>query len=144
MESDLHQEFQDDGVLIIGIEVWNGSESEVQEFVDNTGVTYTIAMEGLSVSREYEVENNHAVVVDAEGNVHSVISIENSRGREELIDAVQGLVDATPVLRPNQMQPKGQNTRHYSVLGRHLTDAQASRKYQIKLQVTPSKRDAGK
>lgn len=68
MEAGVHQYYQDQPVVTLGLDIYNGSAALVEQFRDVTGVTFPL----LTMAGTYGTQNNanyRKVVIDADGIV---------------------------------------------------------------------------
>lgn len=56
--------------VALGVDVWNGSNSSVQSFINRTGLKYSIAVNGASLTSQYSSTYDRILIVDKEGNLH--------------------------------------------------------------------------
>jgi len=67
----LWQDFSGQELMVLALDVWNGNESGVQSFVDQTGVTFPVLRDAafLSLDSRYGLKFDNFVVIDADGIV---------------------------------------------------------------------------
>jgi peroxiredoxin len=61
--------YDDKDVQIIGLDVWDGSGSQIVDFIGSTGVQYPILKKASSLQSSYGVSYDYSVLVDKEGRV---------------------------------------------------------------------------
>lgn len=84
----LHQQYADQGVVVLAINV-EEDQGEVAEFVADHGYTLTVLLDTDSrVADAYDVQGiPHTVVVDREGEIHYVLSVDDAENTlRQLLD----------------------------------------------------------
>lgn len=56
-------------VQVIGLDVWDGSGSQVVSFISSTGVKYPVLQNASSIQSDYGVRYDYSVLVDKQGRV---------------------------------------------------------------------------
>lgn len=70
IESDLNQEFKSNSdFAMIGIDVWDGSASQVEIFKDKTTSSYPLGLKGSSVVKSFGSARDRLVVINKEGKI---------------------------------------------------------------------------
>lgn len=70
IESQLNQAFGDkEDFAIIGIDQWDGNAASVENFQEQTGVTFPLALEGSPVAKDFGTTYDRLVVVKANGKI---------------------------------------------------------------------------
>ncbi|KAA3609929.1 MAG: TlpA family protein disulfide reductase [Calditrichaeota bacterium] len=65
----IDNKYDDSEVQIIGLDVWDGSGSQVLDFIGSTGVNYPILKNASALQSEYNVSYDYSVLVDKQGRV---------------------------------------------------------------------------
>jgi hypothetical protein len=66
------EKFAGSAVAVAGVDVWNGADSVIGAFINQTGITFPIAKNGSSTAGTYGVVANSMVVIDQNGVVQYV------------------------------------------------------------------------
>lgn len=67
-ESEIYEQFMDnDNFIAIGIDLWNGSKSSVENFKSQTGISYPLYLNAGSVGDAYNSTYDRAIVIDQDG-----------------------------------------------------------------------------
>lgn len=70
IESQLKKAFADkSNFAIIGVDLWDGSESRVDGFKSQTGVTFPLALEGSGMGSAYGSTYDRLVVINSKGKI---------------------------------------------------------------------------
>ena len=65
----IDESYNDDEVVVIGLDVWNGTVSQLNSFRASTGVQYPLCKNASSVGSDYGVIRDYSVVVDKQGRI---------------------------------------------------------------------------
>ncbi len=88
----------------MGIDVWNGSQSDVQGFKSTTGIQYPLLLNGGATQSRYGVSRDHSIVIDQEG----IVRYEgNGVNTSEINNTIEGLMATSaddPVQNPEQFE----------------------------------------
>ena len=69
----MHQEFKNESFITLGLDVWDGSPSQVQrQFIERTKTTYPLLLHASGVGRLYGLGRTRYVVVDHDGVVRYI------------------------------------------------------------------------
>ena len=71
IESGIYTKYSDDDVIVLGIEGWDGTDSQVQSYINRTSpkVTFPILVKGSSVLIDYKTTIDWSMVLDQNGVV---------------------------------------------------------------------------
>ncbi len=70
IEDELNQEFRtNEDFEIIGIDVWDGSNAQVQRFQETTTASFPLGLKGSSVSKDYNSGRDRLVVINKESKI---------------------------------------------------------------------------
>ena len=94
MEADIHQKYKDKNFQAIGIDVYNGSASQVQVFKQITGSTYPLCLFGGSLQSSYGVTSEYSVVIDQEGIIRYK---ESGVAVTQIQNMIENLLASVPV-----------------------------------------------
>jgi hypothetical protein len=104
--------------VALGIDHWNGSKSQVQNFKASTGIQYPALMQGSSTKNAYGISSNDfSIVIDGLGIIRYYKSGVNPTEIRSVIDdllAVSSIGDNPPALRSfslNKAWPNPFNSR---------------------------------
>jgi peroxiredoxin len=61
--------YDSDDVVVLGLDVWNGSSGQVANFITQTGIKYPVLTQAGSVGTQYGAYNDYSVVVDKDGKI---------------------------------------------------------------------------
>jgi peroxiredoxin len=73
IESDLQAVYGAKGLAVFGLECWDGTAEQLDEFASASGVTYSILGNAGETARQYDVPYQSIVVVDTGGTVRLVL-----------------------------------------------------------------------
>ena len=76
-------------VVIIGLDVWDGTHAQVESFKTTTGVTFPLLLNASAIGSAYGTTNDRLVVVDQMG----FIRLTGKQAANKDIDAVKGVVN---------------------------------------------------
>ena len=69
----MHQEFKNEPFITLGLDVWDGSPSQVQrQFIERTRTTYPLLLHASNVGRLYGLARTNYVVVGHDGVVRYI------------------------------------------------------------------------
>ena len=89
-------------VQAIALDVWDGSETGVRYFMEQTGITYPICMDASSIGSAYGVSNHYTVVVDQAGIIrYKTFGFDHSA----VESVINGLL-TTGIREPGEISPK--------------------------------------
>jgi len=64
----IYNEFKGNSSFVaLGIDTWDGNESGVQNFINTTGITYPVALNGSGIASLYSTTYDRIIVIDQEG-----------------------------------------------------------------------------
>lgn len=70
IEAELNQEFRtNEDFALIGIDVWDGNNAQVQQFVNSTSASYPLALKGSAVGRDFKSGRDRLVVVNKDSKI---------------------------------------------------------------------------
>ena len=100
IDRDLYGQYSSRGVDFFGIDCWDGTTDEVEQFRGMSGVRYPILQAGLGVASDYSVSYNSIVIVDAHGVVRYVAdgpdpSAYSSSAISSVLDQLMGEANRT-------------------------------------------------
>jgi peroxiredoxin len=72
LDQDLYQRYEAKGLLVFGIDCWDGSREQLNRLRQSTGVSYPLLMSGSSTAAAYNVPYNSFVLIDGRGVVRYV------------------------------------------------------------------------
>ncbi len=97
LEENIHLPWRDQGVKVVGIEIWNGTKSLIDTyFIGYTGITYPVLMDGDGVALDYGVSNSNYVIIGSDGKVKYIT---NYYDEKEILSVI-GTLTSTPGQRP--------------------------------------------
>ena len=90
IQQKLNEDYKDEmDYVILGLDVWDGNNSSVQSFKDNTNVTFPLLLKASAVSKSYNTTYDRLVVIDKSGKIaHS-----GSRAATNDLTTVKSKVD---------------------------------------------------
>jgi len=65
----IDNKYEDNQVQVIGLDVWDGSNSQILDFIGATGVKYPILQDASTIQSSYGVSYDYSVLVDKQGRV---------------------------------------------------------------------------
>ncbi len=69
-ETGIYDAFKDNSDFVaLGIDTWDGNKSGVENFINQTGITYPVAMTGSSVQSLYSTTYDRIIVIDQSGTI---------------------------------------------------------------------------
>jgi peroxiredoxin len=75
LESKVWQKYMGDGFQVLGVDIWNGSTTELKTFFQGpTGVTFPVLMNGDAIGRDYKVSHDWYVLLDRQHKLVKTIS----------------------------------------------------------------------
>lgn len=90
IESDLNQAFNSrEDFAMIGIDVWDGNEAQVEIFKDKTTATFPLGLKGSSVMSDFKSQRDRLVVVNKEGK----IAFSGKSVAKNDVDEVKGILN---------------------------------------------------
>jgi hypothetical protein len=72
VEDSIKEKFSGSSVSVVGVDVWNASDSLIGAYLAQTGITFPIAKKGAATATSFGVVANSVVVVDQNGTVQYV------------------------------------------------------------------------
>ena len=72
IQTNLENQYGSRGLLILGIDCWNGTSEQVQSFADQTGATFPLLLGGQDCAADYGLSYHSFVLIDARGVVRVV------------------------------------------------------------------------
>ena len=72
VEDSIMQEFTAGKVSVVGVDVWNSSDTVIGGFITQTGITFPVTKNGAATATSYGVVANSMAVVDQNGIVRYV------------------------------------------------------------------------
>jgi hypothetical protein len=105
MEQDFWQAYKNKGVQVIGVDVWNGSNSQVQNYAQGSGrnVTYPLGLNGGPVGNQWGLDRSSYVIIGANGLIEYIspqstsYSQRFSRHSQEMKDKIDQLISVSHV-----------------------------------------------
>jgi hypothetical protein len=131
VEDEFWQRYKNQNVRVIGVDVWNGSPSQLQNFAQGGGrnVTFPLGLMASSVGTLYGLDRHSFVIIDADGIVQYIspqsthYTQRYTRHKDEMIAKIEELLMITDVeeddgnlpgnfrLHQNWPNPFSDNTR---------------------------------
>ena len=68
-QEDIVDNYSEDQFKAFGIDVWNGSSSQVQSFKNSTTIKYDLLLKGGSTASAYGVQYQNSIVIDKQGTI---------------------------------------------------------------------------
>jgi peroxiredoxin len=72
IQSSVQDRYATRGLLVLGIECWNGTREQVQRFAEHTSVDYPLLLGGRDVASDFGLSYHSFVLVDGRGIVRYV------------------------------------------------------------------------
>lgn len=70
VQTQLVDVYQDnENVVFLGIDVWDGTKAQVQDFSKSTNTTFTILQKGSQVAKDWQTSYDRLVIIDQYGNM---------------------------------------------------------------------------
>lgn len=114
------------GLVTLGIEVWNSDLSAVQEFITESGVTFPVLMDGWATSNAYDIANNTLVVIDPDGTVAFVDAFGSTVSYSQINDMMVAIGDVVgPLLESGTVAQVSRQSRGEPITLRATADAAA-------------------
>ncbi len=73
IESDFQGAYAAKGLIVLGLECWDGSDQQLGEFADASGVSYPLLGNAGATARQYDISYHSLVVIDPSGVVRLVL-----------------------------------------------------------------------
>ncbi|HED10582.1 MAG TPA: TlpA family protein disulfide reductase [Caldithrix abyssi] len=67
VEKQIQKGYSDDDVVVIGIDVWDGTIGQLSNFKIQTGATFPLGLTGSGVGGLYGAPNDYSVLIDQKG-----------------------------------------------------------------------------
>lgn len=105
MEDEIWQAYKDQDVQLIGLDIWNGSNSQVQNYARGAGrnITFPLGLQASQVGNEYGLDRHSFVIVDAQGIIQYIspqstpYTQRYERHKEEMMAKIEELINLTGV-----------------------------------------------
>lgn len=72
VEDSIMQKFSGSKVSVVGVDVWNSSDTLIGGYISQTGITFPVTKKGAATATSYGVVANSMVVVDQNGTVRYI------------------------------------------------------------------------
>ena len=92
IEAELAQKYKDTSVNIIGIDVWDGTQSSVNDFRTGTKVTFDLLLKGSATAKAFGTTYDRLVVVSADGKLVHVGTSSADNDINNVIKTVDALL----------------------------------------------------
>jgi len=107
------QMYKDQGVQLIGLDIWNGTPSQVQNYVQGAGrnITFPFGVQASQVGSRYGLDRHSFVIVDAQGVIQYITPQSTpytqryERHKQEMMDKIEELINLTSV-EPRDQTPE--------------------------------------
>jgi peroxiredoxin len=101
--SDFESGYGPKGLVVLGLECWDGTEQQLRDFATDNGVSYPLLGNAGAVARQYDVPYHSFVLLDAGGVVRLVILGPDTSAydRDQIETAVRSLLQ-NPSAREEQ------------------------------------------
>jgi peroxiredoxin len=73
LESDFLGAYGSKGLVVLGLECWDSTAEQIQEFASTNGITYPLLQSAGDTAREYDLSYHSFVVIDTGGIVRLVL-----------------------------------------------------------------------
>jgi len=94
IESMVHQEFiVNDNFAMIGADQWNQNDSEVDNFIDVTGISFPVGRLGAEMARDFGTTFDRMVIVNRDGDIVYRSPSRVSGRLQEAIDIIDDLLN---------------------------------------------------
>lgn len=92
IQSDIREAFSTGDVAMIGIDVWDGNSASVQNFKDQTGVTFDLLLEGSETAAKYSTTYDRLFVLNKKGEFVHKGTTGASSDVEDVVMVIQELL----------------------------------------------------
>lgn len=118
-ETGIYSEFKDNSEFVaIGVDTWDGNESGVQNFINETGITYPVAITGSGLLSSYSTTYDRIIVVDKQGIIkYKATANATASVVEDAKKVIQGLLTSTAV---NDIKTKSNSFKVYPVPAKEM------------------------
>ncbi len=93
-QEDIVDKYSDTQLKAFGIDVWNGTASQVQSFKNSTSINYELLLKGSSTASDYGVTYQYSIVIDQQGVIQYY---GRSNKISEINSKIQELLTATSI-----------------------------------------------
>lgn len=113
MEEEIWQVYQNQSVQVIGLDIWNGTNSQVQNYAEGAGrnITFPLGIQAAQVGNQYGLDRHSFVLVDAQGAIQYITPQSTpytqryERHKEEMMAKIEELISITSV-EPRDRTPE--------------------------------------
>ncbi len=105
-EIEVYKYFSDrSDVVAIGIDSWDGSNSQVQDFKDQNDLSYKMLVKGSAVTSVFKVSYDRLIVIDQAGTVKYISpGFATQEASKEARDVIYSLFSITPIIETKKEQ----------------------------------------
>ena len=94
VESDIYQAFKDnDKFAMIGGDQWDRSDATVDDFADDTGLTFPLGRQASSIARSFGTTYDRFVIINSDGDIVFKSTNRVSNHIDEAVDIIKGLLE---------------------------------------------------
>ena len=113
-ETGIYDAFESNSDFVaLGIDTWDGSKSGVENFINQTGITYPVAMNGSSVQSSYSTTYDRIIVIDQSGTIQ--FKATSNATSSVVSDAKQVIESLLTTTSTNHFGNKEQSLRIYPI-----------------------------
>jgi peroxiredoxin len=110
IETEIYQKYKsNDNFVAIAIDLWDGSNSGIENFINSSGITFPILVNGSSLKETYDTSYDKLLVIDAEGIIRLKTSDNEYAKSEEADNAlaiIDGLLTLSSLKKDRNYDPK--------------------------------------
>lgn len=111
VEADIYEQFKNNEHFeAYGLDLWNGSGSQVESFMSKAGISFPLLLDAGSVSTLYKTTYDRIIVIDSKGNIKHKGSTSASNDISNAVNAITEALDEVQVTSASIIQ-KSQNNR---------------------------------
>ena len=67
--NDIYKKYDANDLAVIGLDVWDGTSSQVSTFINFTGIEYPIGTNASQIGADYGVIRDYSVIIDKQGRI---------------------------------------------------------------------------